>query len=115
MTGFTSLYGIVLMLALIVGGLVFMVAPQAGGKITKRVGVSMLLFFCGGYALRCQGGSLLSRSAWTVVAAGLFLAAVLSVPAPSAAAALVRRIGTFGLVLLALYILFAWVWKGRIG
>ena len=115
MAAFTFLYGHILLLALILGGLAYMVAPHAGREIIKRVGVSVLLFFGGSYLLHCGGASLLGRSAVVITAAVLFCAALLWTVYPAGASQLIRHVVALTLASIAAYAVLKWLWMDRIG
>jgi hypothetical protein len=115
MVAFTFLYGHILLLALIMGGLAYMVAPHAGREIIKRAGVSVLLFFGGAYLLHCGGASLLGRSPVVINAGVLFCAALLWIVYPTGASELVRRVVALTLATIAAYAVLKWLWMDRIG
>ena len=115
MAAFTLLYGVILVLVLIFGGLAYMVSPSAGQQVIKRVGISVLLFSAGAYLLHCGSGSLLGRTARILAAGALFVASVLWMVYPTGASELIRRTAVLALASIGSYFAFTWLWMDLAG
>jgi hypothetical protein len=98
----TTLYGQMLMLALIACGLAWMFSPDAGREIAKRCGVSILLFCLGNMLWPPPGVAFFEAAIRTLLALAAVPAAFIWLIHPRNTAQLLRLIGTLALGLFLL-------------